>query len=105
MAGVETAVFASPEISGGVLYIGSDDGVMWAFEAPPDVKHVEIPIDPKKLDDYVGEFQVSTAMSFQVVRDGDRLLLDVPDQGKPPMFASARHILPEGGRCGAHIQP
>jgi outer membrane protein assembly factor BamB len=89
MTGVETAIFASPEIAGGMLFIGSDDGVMWAFEAPPEVKRVEIAIDPKKLDDYVGEYQITPSMNFKVAREGDGLLLVVPDQGKPPMFASA----------------
>ncbi len=86
---VETAVFTSPEIANGVLYIGSDDGSMYAFEAPPEVKHVEIAIDPKKLDDYRGEYEMMAGVNCAVKREGDRLLLDVPDQGKAPMFASA----------------
>lgn len=40
-------------------------------EAPK--QHTEIPIDPKLLDDYTGRYQVTSNLTFEITRDGDRL--------------------------------
>ena len=89
MTGLETAVFSSPEIADGMLYIGSDDGYLYAFEAPPEIKRTEIAIDPKRLDDYLGEYQLTSGMNCVVTREANGLQLEVPGQGKSSLFANA----------------
>jgi eukaryotic-like serine/threonine-protein kinase len=88
VTGLETAVFSSPEIADGVLFIGSDDGYLYAFDAPPEIKRTEIAVDPKRLDDYPGEYQLASGMNCNISREGNGLLLDVPGQDKSPLFAS-----------------
>jgi D-alanyl-D-alanine-carboxypeptidase/D-alanyl-D-alanine-endopeptidase len=39
----------------------------------PPKQHTEIPIDPKLLDNYIGRYQVTPNLIFEITRDGNRL--------------------------------
>jgi len=39
----------------------------------PPTQHAEIPIDPKLLDNYIGRYQLTPNLIFEITRDGDRL--------------------------------
>jgi serine-type D-Ala-D-Ala carboxypeptidase/endopeptidase len=39
----------------------------------PPKQHIEIPIDPKLLDNYTGRYQVTPNLIFEITREGDRL--------------------------------
>jgi len=39
----------------------------------PPTQHTEIPIDPKLLDNYIGRYQLTPNLIFEISRDGDRL--------------------------------
>jgi D-alanyl-D-alanine-carboxypeptidase/D-alanyl-D-alanine-endopeptidase len=39
----------------------------------PPTQHTEIPVDPKLLDNYIGRYQLTPNLIFEITRDGDRL--------------------------------
>jgi CubicO group peptidase (beta-lactamase class C family) len=39
----------------------------------PPKERIEVPIDPKLLDNYTGRYQVTANLIFEITRDGDRL--------------------------------
>lgn len=49
-------------------------------------------LDPKLLDNYVGEYQVGPGMNFSVTREGDRLFASAPGFGKNEMFAESETV-------------
>jgi len=61
-----------------------------AGAAPPRAR-VEVPVDPKLFDGYVGRYQLAPAAVFTVTRDGDRLYAQLTGQ---PTF----QIFPESAK-------
>ena len=59
--------------------------------ATPPQARVEVPVDPKLFDGYVGRYQLAPAAVFTVTRDGDRLYAQLTGQ---PTF----QIFPESAR-------
>ena len=55
------------------------------FEPPKDRK--EIKLDPKVLDQYVGEYQLVPGISIFISHEGDQLLLQATGQSKYDLFA------------------
>jgi serine-type D-Ala-D-Ala carboxypeptidase/endopeptidase len=59
--------------------IGVDDiGLHLLTKVPlanpePPKQRTEVPIDPKRLDNYTGRYQVTPNLIFEITRDGDRL--------------------------------
>jgi len=58
--------------------------------APPKAR-VAVAVDAKVLDEYVGRYQLTPALTLSVTREGGQLFLQVPYQPKVAMF-------PEGPR-------
>jgi uncharacterized protein YneR len=46
-------------------------------------------LDPKTLEGYVGQYEISQGFSVSIVRDGDRLFADAPQMGKVEIFAES----------------
>jgi mono/diheme cytochrome c family protein len=49
-------------------------------------------LDPKLLDNYVGEYHVGPGMNFTITREGDRLILNAPGFGKNEIFPESETI-------------
>jgi len=49
----------------------------------PNANRVAEKIDPKLLDDYVGEYEISPNQLIKITRVGDRLMEQGPDDAKP----------------------
>ena len=78
----EAAVQASPVIADGVLYFASDDGYLYAveLEAPKDRRAISL--DPKILDQYVGQYELMPGQVMTITRDGEKLSAQLPGQPK-----------------------
>lgn len=52
---------------------------------------VEVSIDPKQLDTYVGRYQLTPALTIAVTRAGDSLMTQATGQSAFPIFPMGRH--------------
>ncbi len=59
----------------------------------PVVKHTEVVIDPRRLDDYLGRYQLAPAFAITVTREGNQLFVQATSQPRFPAYPEA-----EGGR-------
>jgi predicted alpha/beta superfamily hydrolase len=79
---LETKVLDGFGHSGGKAE-GYSRGLQFVY-AKPAVK-----VDPKVLDQYVGEYEVNPQMRFKAERDGDRLVAIGPDNQKMTFYAES----------------
>jgi len=49
-------------------------------------------LDPKLLDNYVGEYQVGPGMAFAITREGDKLFVSAPGFGKNEAFPESETV-------------
>ena len=54
---------------------------------PPPKPHIEIAVNPKLLDRYVGKYQLAPNFVLTITREGDRLFLQATGQPKFELFA------------------
>lgn len=60
-----------------------------AMPRTPIVRHVEAPIDPRRLDDYPGTYALSPVFAIDVLREGDRLFVQATGQPRFPVYPEA----------------
>lgn len=58
---------------------------------PAPREHKEVPIDPKLLDLYVGQYQLAPNFVLTITRGGDQLFAQATGQAKVPIFAESDH--------------
>ena len=96
----EAAVDASPVIAEGVLYFASDDGYIYAVQLPAPRHTLTSPLDPNLLQAYAGEFQMISGFKITMVHEGERLIVDVPGQGKTELHPQSESLFAIGDTPG-----
>jgi outer membrane protein assembly factor BamB len=85
----ESAINSSPVLADGVLYVGSDDNCLYAFEGDTLRLRKDLALDSPILDAYVGEYEISPGLVITITREGSRLMAQVTGQLKIPLSADS----------------
>jgi len=79
----QDAIHASPAIAGRNVYIGSDDSNMYCFGFSPVEAYQAVGVEARVLDSYAGEYETPFGMKLAISRDGDKLMVKMP---QPTLF-------------------
>jgi serine-type D-Ala-D-Ala carboxypeptidase/endopeptidase len=60
-------------------------------QLPPPQEHREITVDPKLLNNYVGQYQLAPNFILTVTREGDKLMTQATGQSKVQVFPESDH--------------
>lgn len=74
---------------GVVVFLGRSNSPLWPAEAQTEKpQHVEIKIDPKSFDQYVGQYALDANpdITFSFFRENDKYYLQVTNQGRIEIF-------------------
>jgi len=95
----ESAINSSPVLVDGVLYVGSDDNCLYAFEGDALRMRKDLALDPSILDAYVGEYEISPGVVITISRDDSHLMAQVTGQMKIHLSADSEteFYFSEGG--------
>ena len=85
----ESAINSSPVLVDGILYVGSDDNCLYAFEGDTLHMRKDLALGPTILDAYLGEYEISPGLVITITREGSRLMAQVTGQMKIQLSADS----------------
>jgi outer membrane protein assembly factor BamB len=85
----ESAINSSPVLADGVLYFGSDDNCLYAFEGEALHERPDLSLDPRVLEAYVGEYEVSPGLVIAITREGDHIMAQATGQTRIQLSAQS----------------